>query len=40
VLQSGINRIDKSTSTIAKGIYYVKLATASEGIVKNVMATE
>lgn len=40
VLQSGLNRIDKSTGTIAKGIYYVKLVTASEGIVKNVMVTE
>ncbi len=39
-LQAGLNRLDKTTGTIAKGIYYVKLATASETVVKNVMATE
>jgi hypothetical protein len=40
VLQPGLNRIDKNISAAAKGIYYVRLVTADEGLVKNVMATE
>lgn len=39
-LQTGINRIDKNTSFVSKGIYYVKLVTSEESLVKNVFATE
>ncbi len=39
-LQAGINQIDKTIAPAAKGIYYVRLATADEQLVRNVMATE
>jgi hypothetical protein len=40
MLQSGVNKIEKNTSFAPKGIYFVKLVSADEGIVKNILATE
>ncbi|MBS1511809.1 MAG: right-handed parallel beta-helix repeat-containing protein [Bacteroidetes bacterium] len=39
LLQKGINTIDNPVSTMAPGIYYIKVYTGAETAVKNVLAT-
>ena len=40
LLQKGINTIDKKTAALSRGIYYIKLITADETVVKNVLTVE
>ena len=40
LLQKGINNIDKKTQALSRGIYYIKLITADETAVKNVLTAE
>ena len=40
ILQKGANIINKNISSISRGIYYVKLSTADEMAVKNILAAE
>ena len=40
LLQKGINTIDKKTPALSRGIYYIKLITADETAVKNVLTAE
>ena len=40
ILQKGGNIINKNISSISRGIYYVKLSTADEMAVKNILAAE
>jgi hypothetical protein len=39
-LQKGMNTINKNTSTLSSGIYYIKLSAADETVVKNVLSKE
>jgi hypothetical protein len=39
-IQKGINTINKTTPTISKGIYYLKLFTSDATVVKNIFTTE
>ena len=39
-LQKGLNLIDKSSLFLTRGIYYIKLFTEGEVLVKNILSTE
>ena len=39
-IQKGMNTINKTTPTVSKGIYYLKLFTQDATVVKNVFTTE
>jgi Right handed beta helix region len=39
-LQKGLNVIDKSSLFLSRGIYYIKLFTEGEVLVKNILSTE
>ena len=37
LLQNGINTINKKTPALSKGIYYIRLFTENEVLVKNIL---
>ena len=39
LLQKGVNTINKNTPQLSAGIYYIKLFTADEKLVKNILST-
>ncbi|MEP6675980.1 MAG: T9SS type A sorting domain-containing protein [Ferruginibacter sp.] len=39
-LQKGVNSIEKSTGTLSKGIYYIKLFTEDDRVVKSIMSND